>query len=72
MKKKQEEKVTAYKQEELKKAKHEIENPNLAERLKKHSFWLYRIVGWVLYSAYLLVSAIGALIAWFIAMVAAG
>ncbi|MDO6674902.1 hypothetical protein Q4517_04985 [Tenacibaculum sp. 1_MG-2023] len=70
--KKQEEKVTAYKQEELKKAKHEIENPNLAERLKKHPFWLYRVVGWILYSAYLLVSAIGALIAWFIAMVAAG
>ncbi|REH52538.1 hypothetical protein C7448_103273 [Tenacibaculum gallaicum] len=71
-KKKQEQKVTAYKQEELKKAKHEIENPNLAERLKKHSFWLYRVVGWILYSAYLLVSAIGALIAWFVAMVAAG
>ncbi|PHO01384.1 hypothetical protein CSC82_23940, partial [Rhodobacteraceae bacterium 4F10] len=71
-KKKQEQKVTAYKEEELKKAKHEIENPNLAELLKKHPFWLYRVAGWILYSAYLLVSAIGALIAWFVAMVAAG
>ncbi|TDQ27867.1 hypothetical protein [Tenacibaculum caenipelagi] len=70
--KKQEQKVVAYKEEELKKVKYDIENPNLAERLKKHPVWLFRIVGWVLYSAYLLISAIGALIAWFVAMVAAG
>lgn len=70
--KKQEIKIAKYKEEEIKKAKHEIENPNLAERLKKHQFWLYRVVGWILYSVYLLISAIGALIAWCIAMVAAG
>lgn len=53
-------------------AKHEIDNPGLAERLKKHPFFLYRIVGWLLYSAIVVVSVIGSLIAWFIAMVAAG
>lgn len=71
------EKKRALKEEEhkqtlIKEAKEKIENPNLAERLKKHPFFLYRIVGWVLYSAFLVVSAIGALLAWFIAMVAAG
>ena len=69
---KQEQKIAAYKEEEVKRVKYDIENPNLAGRLKKHPFWLYRLVGWILYSAYLLISAIGALIAWFVAMVAAG
>lgn len=71
-KKKRALKGEAYKQVLIKEAKEKIENPNLAERLKKHPFFLYRIVGWVLYSAFLVVSAIGALLAWFIAMVAAG
>jgi hypothetical protein len=69
-------KVTLKKEELTKKriakAKWHIENPNLAERLKKHPYFLYRIVGWVLYSAFLVVSAIGAFLAWLIAMVAAG
>lgn len=71
-KKKRALKVEEHKQTLIKEAKEKIENPNLAERLKKHPFFLYRIVGWVLYSAFLVVSAIGALLAWFIAMVAAG
>lgn len=52
--------------------KRKLENPNLAERLKKHPFFLYRIFGWILYSAIMVVSAIGAGLAWFIAMAAAG
>ncbi len=65
-------KEEAFIQSQIEEAKHEIENPNLAERLKKHPFFLYKIVGWILYSAFLVVSAIGALLAWFITMVAAG
>jgi ribosomal protein L32 len=49
-----------------------LENPNWVERMKKHAFVPYRIVGWILYSAFLVVSAIGGAIAWFVAMVAAG
>ncbi len=71
------EKKRALKEEEhqqglIKEAKEKLKNPNLAERLKKHPFYLYKAIGWVLYSAFMLVSAIGALLAWFIAMVAAG
>ncbi|WNW01945.1 hypothetical protein RRF68_00600 [Tenacibaculum sp. HL-MS23] len=65
-------KEEAYKQVEIEKVKHKIANPNLAERLKKHPFFLYKVVGWILYSAFLLVSLIGGALAWFIAMVAAG
>ena len=60
------------KQIEIKKARYKIDNPNLAERLKKHPSFYYKIIGWILYSAFLVVSAIGALLAWFITMVAAG
>ncbi|WP_299159631.1 hypothetical protein [uncultured Tenacibaculum sp.] len=70
--KKKEIKEEEEKKKRIEEAKLEIENPNLAERLKKHPFFLYKIVGWVLYSAFLVVSAIGAMLAWFIAMVAAG
>lgn len=70
--KKRDLKEKAYKETLINEAKEKLNNPNLAERLKKHPFFLYRIVGWVLYSAFLVVSAIGALLAWFIAMVAAG
>lgn len=59
-------------QKRIDKAKWELENPNLAERLKQHPFFLYKVVGWVLYSAFLVVSALGAFLAWFFAMVAAG
>ena len=60
------------KQEQIDEAIYELENPNLAERLKKHPFFLYKIVGWILYSAIMVVSAIGAFLAWFLTMVAAG
>ena len=70
--KKREQKEIAVKKAEIDAAIHKLENPNLAKRLKKHPFFLYRIIGWILYSAIMIVSAIGAGLAWFIAMVAAG
>lgn len=59
-------------QKRIEKAKWELEHPNLAQRLKEHPFFLYKVAGWVLYSAFLVVSALGAFLAWFFAMVAAG
>ncbi len=70
--KKRELKIKEAKQERVKEALHEIENPNLAERLKKHPNIFYKTLGWVIYSVVAVVSAIGAGLAWFIAMVAAG
>ncbi|WP_271405370.1 hypothetical protein [Tenacibaculum soleae] len=65
-------KEAAFKQIEVEKAKYKIANPNFVERLKKHPFFLYKAIGWVLYSAFLVISLIGGALAWFIAMVAAG
>lgn len=59
-------------QERVKKAKWELEHPNWVERLKEHKFFFYRIFGFILYSAFLVVSGIGAALAWFFAMVATG
>ena len=69
---KREIKEAKIKQIQIDEAVYELENPNLAKRLKKHPFFLYRIIGWILYSAIMIVSAIGAGLAWFITMVAAG
>ncbi|WP_405607009.1 hypothetical protein [Polaribacter sp. Asnod1-A03] len=71
-KKKRELKEAKVKQAQIDEVIHELENPNLAERLKKHPNIFYKIIGWVLYSAITIVSLIGAGLAWFIAMVAAG
>ena len=70
--KKREIKVAEVKQKEIDKVIHELENPNLAERLKKHPSFFFKMIGWLLYSAILVVTTIGAGLAWFIAMVAAG
>jgi predicted ATP-dependent serine protease len=70
--KKREIKEEALKQDQIKEAIYEIENPNLAARLKKSPNAFKRIAGWVLYSVITVVSAIGAGLAWIIAMVAAG
>ena len=70
--KKRELKADVVKQNEIDKVIHQRENPNLTERLKKHPNILYKITGWILYSAFTIVSIIGAGLAWFIAMVAAG
>ncbi len=70
--KKEKLKEAKLKQAQIDKAVYELEHPNLAERLKKHPFLLYKIIGWLLYSAIMVVSAIGAAVAWFLTMVAAG
>ena len=69
---KREIKAEAVKQEQINEAIHDLENPNLAERLKQHPNAFYRATGWVIYSVVTVVSAIGAGLAWLIAMVAAG
>lgn len=70
--KKREIKAEEVKAKQIKEAIHELENPNLAERLKKHPNVFYKIWGWIMYSVITVVSVIGAGFAWFIAMVAAG
>jgi hypothetical protein len=70
--KKREIKEAKVKQAQIDKAVHKLENPNFAKRLKEHPFFLYKIFGWILYSAIMIVSTIGAGLAWFIAMIAAG
>ena len=70
--KKRELKEQEIKQQQIEEVIYEMENPNLAERLKKHPNIFLRILGWILYSVVAVVSAIGAGLAWFIAMVAAG
>ena len=71
-KKKREIKEVEVKQLEIEKAIYDLENPNLAERLKKHPNIFYKTAGWIMYSVITVVSIIGAGLAWFITMVAAG
>lgn len=70
--KKQKIRAAVVKKELIDEEKFKLENPGWVERLRKHPFWLYRIIGGLLYSVIFVVSAIGSLLAWFIAMVAAG
>ena len=70
--KKEELREQAIKQEIIDEEQFKIDNPNWVERLKKHPFLVYRVVGYLLYSVIFVVSAIGSLLAWFVAMVAAG
>lgn len=69
---KQELKEKAVKEQAIDEVIKELENPGLSVRLMKHPFVLYKIFGWMLHSVFLVISAIGAFLAWFIAMVAAG
>ena len=71
-KKKQDLKAEDVKQEMIAEEKWKLDNPGWVERLKKHPFWLYKGIGYVLYSVIFVVSVIGSLLAWAIAMVAAG
>lgn len=61
-----------FKQEQIALAQWKLENPTFVERLKKHPNFIAKGIGWILYSAIVVVSAIGGAIAWFVAMVAAG
>ena len=70
--KKEEIREEAIKQEIVAEEQWKIDNPNWIERLKIHPFIFYRIIGYLLYSVVFVISAIGSLLAWFVAMVAAG
>ncbi|WP_299061828.1 hypothetical protein [uncultured Polaribacter sp.] len=65
-------KEQAYKDQEIAKVTYAKQNPNLAERLKKHPNIFFKIIGWILYSSFMVVSIIGSGLAWLIAMIAAG
>ena len=69
--KKQEIKEQILKQEMIDEEQFKIDNPNWVTRLKKHPFIVYRFFGYLLYSVIFVVSAVGSLLAWFIAMIAA-
>lgn len=70
--KKQELKAQQVQKEILEEAIEDFQNPNLPERLKKHPNFFVKVLGWILFSIWMTVSLIGAFLAWFIAMVAAG
>jgi len=70
--KKVEIKEASIKEQLIQEEKWKLDHPNWVERMKKHSFMPYRLVGYLLYSVYFIVSAIGSVLAWSIAMVAAG
>jgi ribosomal protein L37E len=46
--------------------------PSFIERLKEHNNLFYKAFGWLLYSGFLVVTAIGAFIAWLVFAIAAG
>ena len=57
---------------ELQEIKEELEKESTVKRLKRHPFFLVKMLGWCLQSIWFVLNIIGGLIAWFIAMVAAG
>lgn len=48
------------------------EPPSFIEELKNHRLLIYRIFGWMLYSGFVVISAIGGFIAWVVFAIAAG
>ncbi len=70
--KKRETRVTNIQKKELLIAQEELEKLNLADKLRKHPFFLLKILGWILNSVWIVLNIIGGLVAWFVAMVAAG
>lgn len=71
-KKKEEIRAEAINEQIVNEEKYKIENPNWVIRLKKHPFVVYRVLGYLMYSVIFVVSAIGSVLAWSIAMLAAG
>ena len=65
-------KAQQLKEAQIKEEKFKLDNPSLTTRLKTHPNIFLKSIGWVLYSVITIVSIIGAGLAWFIAMVAAG
>ncbi len=71
-KKKQELREQKMLQEQIIKLKQEKEQPSFIERMKTNRFFLVRVIGYILYSAVVVISVIGAGIAWLTAMVLGG
>ncbi len=71
-KKKQELREQKMREEQITKLKEATDNPNFVERMKKHPFFLVRILGYMLYSVVVVVSVIGGGLAWLTAMVMGG
>lgn len=69
---KRETNVVKVKNKEIREAVIALEKQNFADRMRKHPFFLAKILGWILHSVWILINIIGGLIAWFVAMVAAG
>ena len=59
-------------EKEVQEVKEELEKVSVSQRLMKHPFFLVKILGWCIQSIWFVLNIVGGLIAWFIAMVAAG
>lgn len=59
-------------EKEMLEAIEKIEQVNFVDRLRSHPFFLIRFLGWILNSIWIVLNIIGGLVAWFVAMVAAG
>lgn len=53
-------------------AKEKLEKLSFTDKMRKHPFFLAKLLGWILHSVWIVLNIIGGLIAWFVAMVAAG
>lgn len=53
-------------------AKEKLEKLNFIKKMQKHPFFLAKFLGWILHFTWVVINIIGGLIAWFVAMVAAG
>ncbi|WP_347174027.1 hypothetical protein [Polaribacter uvawellassae] len=65
-KKKQVERATKIHEKEITLAKEELEKLSFIDKLRKHPFFLVKIIGWILHSVWILLNIIGGLIAWLI------
>jgi ribosomal protein L37E len=70
--KKQETRAERIQEKELTEVKEKLAHLNFADRMRKHPFFVFKIFGWMLHSVWIVINIIGGLIAWFVAMVAAG
>ena len=70
--KKRETRAINIQEKEILIAQEELEKLNIADKLRKHPFFLVKLLGWILHSVWLVLNIIGGLVAWFVAMVAAG
>jgi ribosomal protein L37E len=64
--------ATQVQEKEISLAKEELEKQTFIKKLRKHPFFLMRFFGFILHSVWIILNIIGGLVAWFVAMVAAG